>query len=654
MKKSKIQKSDINRILLSETSPEDVPVIYSNNSFYRHMNEYYKSKSKSKSKSSSDFKQKIIHSLFVCKKEERDFVPLKYSILKSNGGLRHLGILHPASQNQMVEFYREFGRRIINHTTKSPFTLRAPCGVANKAYYDEKLTKNSVNTPPSTYFTYKRYTRLSGFFGSKEFLGLERKYNKFWSLDISRFFESIYTHSISWAVKGKNFAKETRSSADFSGIFDRLMQRSNFNETNGIIIGNEVSRIFAEIILQAVDTELFEELRKVGLKAGVDYDVKRYVDDYCIFATDDASLERITSTLETLLRFYKLHFNENKTVKNERPFITGVTRAKIQTEESIVWLFKTIFDVKDRKLSVIRKPNRVKRKFIDKVMAGSFQDNKAYAVMCGYVISALHNKLLVVIEDRLFDGSDYVDVKNSLLILLEVAFHFFSVSPTSNNSVKLCSICKLLHDIYSDDYPDEIDSIVLSISSFIKQFFQGSIIKERAHLADFSVPIEFSNLLCISSSMGSEYLLSPKVVKEIFGLEVLSKRADRYIDKEDCLDYFNIVSVLFYIKEQPEYNRIRSDVVKQIDKRLKRLDRLSFDTRVCLLFLDCMSCPYIDIKEKKKWARKAEKVLFGHELSPNDSDSFLEQLTTNEWFVCWDDKIVLDDLTQKNTLLFGY
>lgn len=648
MKALTVQKSDINRVLLSETSPEDVPVIFSNKWFYKHMNEYHKKNY------CNDFKRKIIENIFICNREDKDFVPLKYSILKSDGGLRHIGILHPASQNQFVEFYEEFDKRIINYTTKSPFTLRAPSKVSTKSYYNEKSLSDSEDFPATTYFSNKPYTRLSGFFGSKEFLNLERKYSKFWSLDISRFFESIYTHSISWAVKRKGFAKETRSSADFSSLFDRLMQRSNFDETNGIIIGNEVSRIFAEIILQAVDVELYEELKKYNLKAGVDYDVKRYVDDYFIFSNDQVSLEKISSTLESLLRFYKLHFNESKTIKNERPFITGVTRAKIQTEDSLVWLFTTIFDIKDGKLAEIRKPNQVKRKFIDKIMAGSFQDNKAYSVMCGYVISALHNKLVDTVNSGSLVGCNYTDVKNSLLILIEIAFHFFNVAPTSNNSVKLCSICNMLHEFYSIEHPEEIDTITLAVSSFIKKFFESSVIKDRSHLTDFSVPIEFANLLCISSSMGSEYLLSPKAVQDIFGLDSLKSRAEDYIEKEDCIDYFNIVSVLFYIKDQPEYNRIKSDVIKEVNKRLKWLARIRFDARICFLFLDCMSCPYIDMDKRRKWAKEAEKTLFDGELPPNESDEFFQQLVSNEWFVCWKDGIVLEGLTQKNTLLFGY
>jgi hypothetical protein len=646
--KSIIKKNDFNRVLLSETSPEDVPVIFSNSWFYKHMDQYHKSEI------TSDFKKQIIESIFISKSVEKDFVPLKYSILKSNGGLRHLGILHPASQNQMVDLYQTFEQRIIHHTTSSSFSIRAPYKVSTVCYYNETLAQNLNDNPASTYFAYKSYTRLNKFFESKEFLALERKYSKFWSMDISRFFESIYTHSISWAIKGKSFAKETRANSDFSRFFDQLMQRSNFNETNGIIIGNEVSRIFAEIILQAIDKEIAEDLKKHGLEPSIDYDIKRYVDDYYIFASKDGTLEKISTTLESKLRFYKLHINENKTIKSERPFITSVTRAKLQTGESISWLFKTIFERKDDALVELRKPSQIKRKFIDRVMAASYQDKKAYSVMCGYVISALHNQLLKIRNCEWFLTSKFSDIKNSLLTLLDIAFHLFNVSPTSNNSVKLCSMCNILHEFYREHFPDEADSIVLEVSSLIKEFFASCVVTQRENNASFFVPIEFANLLCVSSAMGSEYLLSPKTVKEVFGLSGLKHSSGEYIDKEDCFDYFNIVAVLFYIKDHDEYNQIRADVVKEINKRLKWIDRVRFDARICYLLLDSMSCPYIDQRVKRQWGLKLEKVLYGKPLTNEGSKEFLEQLVTNYWFVCWNDQLVMNNLIVKNNLQFGY
>ena len=45
------------------------------------------------------------------------------------------------------------------------------------------------------------------------------------------------------------------------------MQRSNYNETNGIIIGWEISRIFSEVILQEIDRKVISLLEEKNLRA---------------------------------------------------------------------------------------------------------------------------------------------------------------------------------------------------------------------------------------------------------------------------------------------------------------------------------------------------------------------------------------------------
>ena len=53
-------------------------------------------------------------------------------------------------------------------------------------------------------------------------------------MDIARCFYHIYTHTIAWAVKGKEQAKELIGKETFENAFDTLMQHANYNETNGI------------------------------------------------------------------------------------------------------------------------------------------------------------------------------------------------------------------------------------------------------------------------------------------------------------------------------------------------------------------------------------------------------------------------------------
>ena len=61
------------------------------------------------------------------------------------------------------------------------------------------------------------------------------------------------------------------------------MQQMNYNETNGIIIYPEFSRIFAELILQRIDKNVEKELYNKGYRYKEDYDIYRYVDDFSSF-----------------------------------------------------------------------------------------------------------------------------------------------------------------------------------------------------------------------------------------------------------------------------------------------------------------------------------------------------------------------------------
>lgn len=76
-----------------------------------------------------------------------------------------------------------------------------------------------------------------------------------------------------------------KSSSTFGGKFDRLIQNLNYGETNGIVIGPEFSRIFAEIILQKIDKTIYEQLLQLEtpLIHKRDYEIYRYVDDYSFF-----------------------------------------------------------------------------------------------------------------------------------------------------------------------------------------------------------------------------------------------------------------------------------------------------------------------------------------------------------------------------------
>ena len=106
------------------------------------------------------------------------------------------------------------------------------------------------------------------------------------------------------------------------------MQRSNHNETNGILIGPELSRIFAEIIMQSIDNNIIRDLESYGLTLGKDYQIFRYVDDFFLFYNEEDVFTKIKNNIQINLKHYKMILNKHKEEKYSRPIITPITIAK--------------------------------------------------------------------------------------------------------------------------------------------------------------------------------------------------------------------------------------------------------------------------------------------------------------------------------------
>ncbi len=135
-------------------------------------------------------------------------------------------------------------------------------------------------------------------------------------LDIQSFFDSVYTHSIAWAMHTKCTAKKHKKDKTLVGnLIDTCLQNLNSGQTNGIVIGNSISRIVSEIILSSVDLEISNQL------PGIKY--VRYVDDYYIFIKDASQINEVLSVFRQELAKYELRLNENKLQINSSPFIYG-------------------------------------------------------------------------------------------------------------------------------------------------------------------------------------------------------------------------------------------------------------------------------------------------------------------------------------------
>jgi Reverse transcriptase (RNA-dependent DNA polymerase) len=143
-------------------------------------------------------------------------------------------------------------------------------------------------------------------------------------IDLQGFYPSIYTHSLEWALVGKEHIKKNRTfgrsvpNPILHGLgksLDSLLRNTKEGETKGIPIGPDTSFVIAEIIATEIDRELASVLDSYP----VQYQGYRHVDDMVFYIADRKDADTIISVLREILNDYHLTMNETKTHIVELP-----------------------------------------------------------------------------------------------------------------------------------------------------------------------------------------------------------------------------------------------------------------------------------------------------------------------------------------------
>lgn len=127
--------------------------------------------------------------------------------------------------------------------------------------------------------------------------------------DIANFYLSIYTHTIPWALHGREEALKDKSNNLLGNNIDRLLQYSNDARTNGISVGSALSDFISEIVLARIDREVS---RRIG--DSVDFTAARFKDDYRILCQTENEGQQVLQTISDILAEYNLVLNERKTI----------------------------------------------------------------------------------------------------------------------------------------------------------------------------------------------------------------------------------------------------------------------------------------------------------------------------------------------------
>ncbi|RXM39306.1 hypothetical protein BOQ62_12485 [Chryseobacterium sp. CH21] len=145
-------------------------------------------------------------------------------------------------------------------------------------------------------------------------------------IDITNYYQSIYTHSIPWSILGKDISKHyfkiknddpngfsallsTDSNAkkyQIADTIDTLVRNCNDKQSVGLPIGPDSSFILSELLGSRLDKEIAESIENT------DYECVRYYDDYYFYTNNVGDAETILKKVQKIFFEYKLEINENK------------------------------------------------------------------------------------------------------------------------------------------------------------------------------------------------------------------------------------------------------------------------------------------------------------------------------------------------------
>lgn len=659
--------SDKNRVILSEVLPYETPVIFSNKYFYKFIVKHglfltNPSKLCWKNLDIEPEFYHIIDLLLSAKVDptnlradiylEKDFTYnglrkklFTFKIAHKSSDYRALSIPHPLNQLNIIKFYDENKEIIQYFSSLSDFSIRYPHKVARNTFVNDylhnlKSDKDSILHKHieldgrevenvKSFFTYKYYSNIHNFFESKEYQTSEKKYSKLYKFDISKFFDSIYTHSIAWALLNKEIVKDNikPSSNTFAGKFDKLMQEMNYGETNGILIGPEVSRIFAEILLQAIDKNVFIELSDENITHELHYKLYRYVDDYFLFYDDDKYKDQILDCFKHKLKEYGLYISESKSMQYVKPIITDLTISKVK-----------ITDLLDDALSIEFSEDSWKAGFnfgkvITRFKIVVKESKVEYKDIINYSLAVIEKRALIVLShfSKTHEKQEYSKiVLNYLLSTLELSFFIYSVAPRVSATIKMVSLLSKILQFIKLSTNDEIkDHQKTTIYIKIYTEICNILTKNKMHKYTQNENIY---LLLVLAELGRGYRLSAEELKTYFTNSNSSE-----------LNYFTLTALLFYMKDIKRYDKFRDElVVNGITAKFEcaNKDNLKKDTELVLLLMDLMTCPYIDIQFKKDLLSKYYGI--SNDVDQNNIIKF-----NKYWFIKWTNFNLVEEIEMK-------
>lgn len=217
--------------------------------------------------------------------------PERFSIPKVTEWRRELALVNPIAQYHVAKLIADDWQTISKHINSCSFGVEDVVIKSNET--------RAVSTPDFRLVAL-RHSEISAI------------HNYALMADISRFYGTLYTHAIPWGLHGKRWAKANLNNApvydaSLGARLDKAIRKGQDNQTIGIPVGPDTSRIIAEIVAVSIDARVQAELK---LEAD---SIVRNVDDWYIGFDSAGQAEEAIAVLAAAARDYELEIHPEKT-----------------------------------------------------------------------------------------------------------------------------------------------------------------------------------------------------------------------------------------------------------------------------------------------------------------------------------------------------
>lgn len=681
MKQKFVRNTNFNNVILSDVLPYETPVIFSNRrlfDFLNHNKIVFNTIDKQNSfvsfrmplKERETFRKALSlllgandgkESNSEMKINAQSRIAFKFKIQNKENSFRELSLPHPKTQIECIAFYEKYSALIQYYSSVSNFSIRRAVNIAKfKSERNELFYTDNKMSFSRTFFFVQKYPSIHRFYEGYHYQRAEKKFNKMKCFDVSKCFDSIYSHSLAWAIYGKDYVKKNlgrKIDNSFASVFDRFMQYSNNSETNGIIIGPEFSRIFAELILQKVDSNVEQLLANdcdKSYRNKRDYEMFRFVDDCFVFYNDDALIEKLLHYYEVELREFKMGFNESKTIEIHKPIITQLTIAKNEISRLLTSYLDFKVVIEEGKIKIAQN-FKVENLITDYKTIIFRNPDIAYKDVLNYSLTVTYNMLKNAIHEyssklklqvEYFSSSEHEVSKEKFRLddrltkyfsrVLEFTFFLHNVSPRVSPTIKVTNIISLILKSLKSRLIYNNGGIKTSVSILGKQhkervkkkIYDELTLSLSRYQVGKNIQVETLYLMITMSQLGKDYRLTKNQLIKYLDLKI---NYEGKIEFRNTPNYFVCTTLLFYCKNSKDLEEIKIALLDCISVKIVEIEKNERKnySELVLLFFDLIACPYINLKTKKYILS-----LFGIDQCKEEFINFVnrEKLYFTTWF----------------------